>query len=69
VQAIAAYREAAAIVQQLAETIDDEALRGGFLAAEPVRTVLARSPLRTSATRSKEASGDSVAKTSGYTSQ
>ena len=29
-QATAAYREAAAIIRQLAETIDEEALRGGF---------------------------------------
>ena len=56
-QAREAYREAAAIIRQLAETLDEEALRGVFLAAEPVRTVLARSPLRTSATISEEAAG------------
>jgi DNA-binding SARP family transcriptional activator len=40
VQAREAYRQAAKIIHQLAETIDEVALRGGFLAAEPVRTVL-----------------------------
>ena len=40
VQAREAYREAAKIVHHLAETIDEEALRGGFLAAAPVRTIL-----------------------------
>ncbi len=41
-QATAAYREAAAIIRQLAQTLDEEALRAGFLAAEPVRCVLER---------------------------
>ena len=42
VQASAAYREAAALIGQLAETIDEQALAAGFLAAEPVRFVLER---------------------------
>ena len=41
VPARAAYREAAALIRQLAATIDEEALAAGFLAAEPVRFVLA----------------------------
>ncbi|MFO7705426.1 MAG: AAA family ATPase [Halopseudomonas sp.] len=40
VQAREAYRQAAKIIHHLAETIDEEALRGRFLAAEPVRAVL-----------------------------
>ena len=40
VQAREAYRQAAKIIHHLAETIDEEALRMGFLAAEPVRAVL-----------------------------
>jgi hypothetical protein len=40
VQAQQAYKDAAVIIHRLAETIDEEALRLGFLAAGPVRLVL-----------------------------
>ena len=36
------YEEAAVIIWQLAETIDDEGLRGGFLTAVSVKGVLER---------------------------
>lgn len=35
-----AWKDAAVIIFQLAETIDDEAFRAGFLTAEPVRSIL-----------------------------
>ena len=35
-----AYQDAAVIIHRLAETIDEEDLRAGFLAADPVRSVL-----------------------------
>jgi uncharacterized protein HemY len=37
-----AYKASATIIQQLAETIDEDGLREGFLTAVPVRTVLER---------------------------
>ncbi|MFO7679129.1 MAG: BTAD domain-containing putative transcriptional regulator [Chloroflexota bacterium] len=40
VKARQAYEEAGTIIRRLAETIDEEMLRRGFLAAKPVRTVL-----------------------------
>ena len=45
VEARAAYREAAALIGQLAETIDEQVLAAGFLAAEPVRFVLEKNEL------------------------
>lgn len=39
-QAQQAYGEAAVIIHRLAETIDEEALRVGFLAANPVRSIM-----------------------------
>jgi len=45
VQASAAYREAAALIRQLAETIDEKALAASFLVAEPVRFVLEKNEL------------------------
>ena len=35
-----AYREASVIINRLAETFDEEELRAGFLAADPVRSIL-----------------------------
>lgn len=40
VKAQEAYGEAAVIINRLAKTIDEEDLRAGFLAADPVRSVL-----------------------------
>jgi DNA-binding SARP family transcriptional activator len=40
VQAREAYRQASKIIHHLAETVDEEDLRAGFLAADPVRSVL-----------------------------
>ncbi len=45
VRAWATNREAAALIGQLAETIDEEVLAAGFLAAEPVRFVLDKNEL------------------------
>ncbi|HEX6384250.1 MAG TPA: tetratricopeptide repeat protein, partial [Anaerolineae bacterium] len=42
-QAKQAYKASAAILLQLAETIDEEDFRTGFLTAEPVRSILERS--------------------------
>jgi tetratricopeptide (TPR) repeat protein len=42
-QAQTAYREAATLIHQLVQTIDDVVLRDGFLSAEPVRRVTANS--------------------------
>lgn len=39
VEANQMFRQAAQVVQTLAATIDNEALRAGFLAAEPVRQI------------------------------
>ena len=41
-QAQQAYKAAAVIIHRLAETIDEDGLREGFLTAVPVRTVLER---------------------------
>lgn len=38
-----AYKASAAIIHQLAETIEDEDFRAGFLAAKPVRSILEKS--------------------------
>ena len=43
VQAREAYQQAAKIIHRLAETIDEDGLREGFLTAVPVPTVLERS--------------------------
>jgi tetratricopeptide (TPR) repeat protein len=42
VKARGAYGEAGTIIHRLAETIDDEELRAGFVSAEPIRSVLDR---------------------------
>ena len=42
-KARAAYGETAVSIKQLAATIDDEKLRGGFVAAKPVQAVLQQS--------------------------
>jgi hypothetical protein len=45
VKARQAYQDAAVIIHRLADTIDDDELREGFLTAVPVQSVLALSEM------------------------